>query len=191
MDTAALDRAGTWRFDELADLPDDDRRYEVVDGLLVVSPPPSQAHQLLSNWLQRQLLAQAPDEWDVIGEFALPLGTDGRVPDLSVIRRSRLPAKEAGPYPYGPECFGLVVEVVSSTSRKTDRFAKPGEYAEAGIPLLWRVETDPEIVVLAFGLAAGTYVGAGEVRRRGTLPVPWGEAQVDVDRLRGLPEGKA
>lgn len=170
MDAAALDRAGPWHFDELAELPADDRRYEVVDGLLVVSPPPSQVHQLLSNRLQDQLRRQAPETWEVVVEFALPLGTDGRVPDLSVIRRRPLPRTAAHPYPYGPEQFGLVVEVVSPTSRKTDRFAKPGEYAEAGIPLLWRVETDPGIVVLAFRLQGEAYVGAGAVRDRAGSP---------------------
>ena len=186
MEAAALDRAGPWRFDELADLPDDDRRYEVVDGLLVVGPPPTQAHQLLSNWLQRQLLAQAPPDWDVVVEFAVPLGTDGRVPDVSVVRAAGLPQPSRGPYPYGPAHFGLVVEVVSSTSRKTDRFAKPGEYAEAGIPLFWRVETEPDLVVLAFRLRDDAYAPAGEVRRTGRLPARWGDALVDVDRLRGL-----
>ncbi|MDP9466698.1 MAG: Uma2 family endonuclease [Actinomycetota bacterium] len=28
---------------------------------------------------------------------------------------------------------------MSPSSRETDRFAKPGEYAEAGIPLFWRL----------------------------------------------------
>lgn len=46
MDAASLDRAGPWAFADLVELPDDGRRYEVVDGLLVVSPPPSQAHML-------------------------------------------------------------------------------------------------------------------------------------------------
>lgn len=39
MDTTELEHPGAWRFDQLDGLPDDGRRYEVVDGLLVVSPP--------------------------------------------------------------------------------------------------------------------------------------------------------
>ncbi|MEH0984221.1 Uma2 family endonuclease [Micromonospora sp. CPCC 205556] len=35
------------------------------------------------------------------------------------------------------------MEVVSPGTRRTDRFAKPGEYAAAGIPFYWRVEQDP------------------------------------------------
>ena len=184
MDASSLDRAGPWAFADLVELPDDGRRYEVVDGLLVVSPPPSQAHQLLSNRLRQQLGEQAPPGWEVVVEFALPLGTDGRVPDVSVLHTPGLPPVGAGPYPYGAEHFALVAEVVSPASRKTDRFAKPGEYAEAGIALLWRVETDPDIVLLAFRLTGEVYAPAGEVRGRGWLPVPWGFAEIDVPRLR-------
>ena len=185
MDAASLDRAGPWAFADLVDLPEDGRRYEVVDGLLVVSPPPSQAHQLLSNRLRQQLGEQAPPGWEVVVDFALPLGTDGRVPDVSVVQIPGPPPADGEPYPYGAEHFGLVVVVVSPSSRKTDRFAKPGEYAEAGIGLLWRVETDPDIVVLAFRLGGGVYVPAGEARGLGRLPVPWGTAEIDVSRLSG------
>lgn len=180
MAATGIDRAGPWHFDDLADLPDDDRRYEVVDGLLVVSPPPSPGHQLVSNRLQRQLLRQCPAEWEVLLEFALPLGTDGRVPDLSVVRSGlRVRTMRRAPYP-GPEQVGLVVEVVSPSSRKTDRFAKPGEYAEAGIPMFWRVEPDPDLALFAFVLRDGQYAEVTRVTDRGSVPVPWGTAMIDL-----------
>jgi Uma2 family endonuclease len=37
----------------------------------------------------------------------------------------------------------LAVELVSPGTRRVDRFAKPGEYAAAGIRYYWRVEQDP------------------------------------------------
>jgi Uma2 family endonuclease len=37
----------------------------------------------------------------------------------------------------------LAVEVVSPGTRRVDRFAKPGEYAAAGIRYYWRIEQDP------------------------------------------------
>lgn len=173
------DHRGPWRFEELADLPEDDQRYEVVDGRLVVTPPPSQRHQLIGAELLFQLRSQAPPAWRVCYEFALPMGTDGRVPDLAVVR-SDADVSGPRPYPVGPEAFGLVVEVVSPSSRKTDRFAKPGEYAEAGIPLFWRVETEPAVVVHAHELRDGVYVEVARIDGEGDVPVPWGVLRVVV-----------
>lgn len=175
-----FEHPGPWRFDELAGLPDDGRRYEVVDGALVVSPPPGQLHQLVGAELFRQLAVQCPPQWRVVYEWPLPMGTDGRVPDLAVVR-SDLPVRGSGrPYPIGPEHVGLVVEVVSPSSRKTDRFAKPGEYAEAGIPLFWRVETEPEVVLHVQRRHEDSYVQTSSLAGAGRADVPWGSVEVDL-----------
>lgn len=183
MSTVVPQHRGPWRFDELADLPDDGRRYEVVDGALVVTPPPGHLHQAVGADLLAQLAAQRTEGWRVAYEWPLPLGTDGRVPDLAVVRAD-VPVRGAGPYPVGPEHVGLVVEIVSASSRKTDRFAKPGEYAEAGIPLFWRVETEPDVLLHAFRLIGAAYVETATVVGAGQVQVPWGVATVDVSGLR-------
>ncbi len=180
MSTSTLDPAGPWRFDQLVDLPDDGRRYEVVDGHLVVTPPPSQDHQLVAARLHAQIAQACPAVWEVVQEYPLPLGSDGRVPDLAVVRRRPLTGG-ARPYPHGPEDVGLVVEVSSPSTRKTDLFAKPGEYAEAGIPLFWRVDPLPELAVHAFSLSPDVYVPV-DVSQSG-FPVPWGAVQLDLRRL--------
>jgi Uma2 family endonuclease len=178
--TSMLDPAGPWQFDQLATLPDDSRRYEVVDGHLVVTPPPSQDHQLVAGRLHEQLAAACPPEWEVVQEYPLPLGTDGRVPDLAVVRRRAL-ASRSEPYPQGPGDFGLVVEISSPSTRKTDLFAKPGEYAEAGIPLFWRVDLQPELAVHPFRL--GPYGYRPYTVRGSRCPVPWGTVELDLPRL--------
>lgn len=180
MSSGVPEHGGPWLFDELADLADDDRRYEVVDGALVVTPPPGQLHQAVGAELFRQLDRSCPPGWRVAYEWPLPLGTDGRVPDLAVIRDDA-PLRGSGPYPAGPEYVGLVVEIVSPSSRKTDRFAKPGEYAEAAIPLFWRVETEPSVVLHAFVLQDGAYVETAT--SPGALFVPWGTLAVDLSRF--------
>lgn len=55
-----------------------------------------------------------------------------------------------------------------------DRVLKPAEYAAAGIPYYWRVETEPEVTVVAFRLSGGEYEQVRELRS-GTevLPGPW------------------
>ena len=179
MDTSELEHAGAWRFDQLDGLPNDGRRYEVVDGLLVVSPAPTGWHQRVAGELLMQLARQCPPEWRVLHELGLQLGTDGRVPDVAVLTA----ATSLHTSFFTPDLFGLVVEVVSRSSRKTDRFAKPGEYAEAGIPLFWRVETDPQVVLVAYALQAGTYAEVAMLTDAGEVPTPWGRAHIDLGAL--------
>jgi Uma2 family endonuclease len=175
---------GPWRFEEVASLPDDGRRYEVVDGALVVTPPPTQRHQLVGAVLLKQLLLACPPGWLVVYDWPLPLGTDGRVPDLAVVTADAPVSRPGTAYPAGPEHVGLLVEVVSPSSRKTDRFTKPGEYAEAGVPLFWRVETDPDLLLLAHRLGPGGYEQVASVADRGPVPVPWGVLEVDLTEAR-------
>jgi hypothetical protein len=72
---------------------------------------------------------------------------------------------------------------VSASTRRTDRFAKPGEYAEAGIPLFWRLETEPDLVLHAFALCGTTYEPIAQIRERGAVAAPWGDVIVDVSTL--------
>ncbi|MFE9183460.1 Uma2 family endonuclease [Micromonospora haikouensis] len=51
-----------------------------------------------------------------------------------------------------PEDVVLAVEVASPGTRRIDRFAKPAEYAAAGIPFYWRIEQDP-VHVYAYRLS--------------------------------------
>ena len=161
---------------------DDGLRYELVDGNLVVTPP-TQRHQWLGDALAAQLRAAAPAGWRVVTELRLPLGDDLRIPDL-VVHRWPLREPRADPAnPLGPRDLGLLIEIVSPRTRKTDRFTKPGEYAAAGVPLFWRLETDPELVLHPFVLTAGSYLAAAPVATRGVAPAPWGDVVVDLDAL--------
>lgn len=171
-------REAPWVFEELGDLlPEDGQRYEVVDGNLVVTPPPAQLHQVVSLRLTQLLSVTCPPEWFAVMEFALPLGTDGRVPDVAVLRAGAPYRDLTRRYPVGPEWFGLVVEVVSPRTAKTDRFLKPAEYAAAGIRCFWRVELDPELAISGFRLVDGAYLAVPE------LPTPWGSLEVDLETL--------
>ncbi|MFE7117798.1 Uma2 family endonuclease [Streptomyces sp. NPDC057654] len=72
------------------------------------------------------------------------------------------------------ERVALAVEVVSPRSRRSDRYLKPGMFAEAGAPYFWRVERDEDglPVVHEFWLhhEAGVYApGPGRSPHRGEL----------------------
>ena len=75
--------------------------------------------------------------------------------------------------------------MVSPSSRKTDRFAKSGEYAEAGIPLFWRVETEPDLLVVAHRLRGAVYEQVAVVDGAGSAPAPWGPVLLDLTRVAG------
>lgn len=182
--SAPVDLARHWTLADLETLPDDGLRYELVDGNLVVTPP-TQRHTWWATGLATQLRAAATPGWLVVTELRLPLEEDLRIPDVVVHRWPlRHPTADRA-NPLGPRDVGLLVEVVSPRTRKTDRFTKPGEYAAAGVPIYWRLETDPVLVLHPFVLAAGSYVGADAVTLRGPAPTPWGEIVVDLGALEG------
>lgn len=180
-DSHALGSAGPWTVDDLRRLPDDGLRYEIVDGALVVTPAPSPWHQSVGARLLVQLATQAPAQWAVGYEMTLTVGGGTRVVDL-VLVRGDVPVPR-GSSDYLPDHFGLVVEIVSPSSRSTDRVLKPLEYAAAGIPFYWRVEIEPLVQIHACTLVGGHYVedlilSSGRMSLPGPCPLV-----VDLDDL--------
>jgi Uma2 family endonuclease len=51
---------------ELDRMPDDGHRYELLDGVLVVSPRPTPAHQAVAFTLASLLDRACPAEWQVV-----------------------------------------------------------------------------------------------------------------------------
>ncbi|CAN5329402.1 hypothetical protein BH20ACT5_BH20ACT5_10610 [soil metagenome] len=99
------------------------------------------------------------------------------IPDLAVIR------SDIDPLPRYPRYVLLVVEVLSSSTRRRDVTLKKQVYADAGVPSYWVIDPDrPELV--AYELAGGDYVEAGRVREEDTFaataPFP---VRVTPDRL--------
>jgi Uma2 family endonuclease len=76
-----------------------------------------------------------------------------RRPDLAVVREETF---DVNPTP--PSEIALVAEVVSSGSEGVDRKDKPEEYARAGIPVLWRIETRGAIALIAYELVGDDYL---------------------------------
>jgi len=189
--TAELSKV--WSFDDLqahlASLPGDVvwRRYEIVDGVLVVSPAASLLHEFVCIDVAHRLKLTAPADVAVLGAVAIDLAPSYRVPDVVVLRREALYERSLLVHP--TEIL-LGVEVVSPSSRTTDRITKPAQYAAAGIPNYWRIELDPELSLTAYTLAegAGVYAElgtwrAGEVAQlREPFPV-----DIPIDELVPLP----
>ncbi len=71
---------------DLDDTPDDGQRYELDDGVLVVSPAPMVIHQIVLTRLEVLLDAACPPEFLIVGGPGVEI-TDiqYRVPDLAVL----------------------------------------------------------------------------------------------------------
>lgn len=156
MSESMLFKPDGWTID---DLPDDEGRYEIVDGALVVSPPATPRHDAVKNRLAR-LLADRIDPDRILVEAGVSWSTRNyRVPDVKVVREG-FDVWESAP---APADIVLLVEVVSPSSVTTDHVTKRAQYAAQGIGAYWIVETDPEVTVTALALPAGgdVYVEVG------------------------------
>lgn len=145
--------SGEWTADDLDALPDDGFRYELVDGVLLVSPSPTYPHQVGLFELLHALRLAAPADVRVLGA---PLDirftpTRQLQPDVVV-----LPRRE----PLTPKVVDrplLVVEVLSPSTRATDLTLKRHVFEQAGVPSYWLL--DPEVPSLtALELVEGSYV---------------------------------
>jgi Uma2 family endonuclease len=157
-----LDQA--WTIDRLADLPEGPR-YEILDGSLLVTPPPDSFHFGATSGLARRLDRACPDELIASG---VGLGVNVRdgatyyIPDVIVVRRSVLKTRVLAA---DPSDVLLVVEVMSRSNASRDLVLKRHDYAEAGIPHYWIVDQDAETVtVLGLDDTGGRYVETAVVR---------------------------
>jgi Uma2 family endonuclease len=156
---------------DLEDLPDDGHRYELIDGVLIVSPGPRHGHQRVVGNLHLVLRAGCPPELEVIlAPFAVALADDTEVqPDLIVAPRTQFTEKELP----GPPL--LAVEVLSPSTRRVDLLLKRDRLQAAGVPSYWLVDPD-EPSVLVLELRDGVYVevarAVGEQECRVEQPYP-------------------
>jgi Uma2 family endonuclease len=136
-----------WTAARVRALPQDERRYEVVDGELFVTPAPSFDHQravaellvILREYVRRVAVGEA-----VISPADIELDAGTLVqPDVFVVpveagRRPRRWSDVSG--------LLLAIEVVSPSTARADRTVKRRRYQRAGIPEYWIVDLDARLV---------------------------------------------
>jgi len=143
---------------DLAAMPDDGHRYELIDGTLVVTPAPSLRHQRISGVLGTLLQSSAPRGlWVLAAPFDVVLADDtGVQPDLLVAPRDAFTDKNL------PRAPLLVVEILSPSSRLFDLKVKKAAYERAGVVSYWVVDPD-ELRLIAWELQDGRYVEVADV----------------------------
>lgn len=157
---------GGWTADDLAAFPDDGLRYELVDGVLLVSAAPSEEHQIALGNLYLLLAPAAPDNLRVfLAPFDVRISSRRQLqPDIVIVPRDRTVA-DRRPL--------LVVEILSPTTRATDSTLKRLVFEQGGIPSYWLVDPlVPSLTVLE--LHDGTYreqaVAQGDERYAAAQP---------------------
>jgi Uma2 family endonuclease len=127
---------------DLLAMPDDGRKYELVDGEIRVSPAGTR-HGLIGAELVGRLLAFVKASgrgyvFDSSTGFHLPKG-NVRSPDVSFVARGRFPG-EVAPEGFSPVAPDLAVEILSPEDRSRFVLEKVGEYLDAGVPLVWVID---------------------------------------------------
>lgn len=151
--TTSTSRSRPYTWEDLETMPDDGRRYEIVDGVLIVTPSPVRRHQRASFRLSMLLGAACPDNLEVLpAPYDVKLADDTVfVPDLLVLPLG----DEAERRWVGPPL--LAVEILSPSTRVFDLNVKKGKFEAYGCPSFWIVDPDmPSLTV--WELRNGTYV---------------------------------
>lgn len=132
-------RERPFTYADLQDMPDDGMRREIINGELVVSPAPTPGHQRVLRSIFRLIdsYALANDAGEVFFAPVDVLFSRFNVvePDLVFLSNTkpRIPSDQQA-IDVPPD---LVVEVISPSTRGTDRVRKLALYAGAGVREYW------------------------------------------------------
>ena len=134
-----------WTVDMLDALPDDGQRYELIDGVLYVTPSPGEPHQDVVGLLHsrlREYVAGSDVGKVMVAPSDVRRGDRQRnrlQPDVYVVQR--VDGKRS-PYPYDLADLLLAAEVISPSSEHTDYQDKRTTYLTSGAGEYWVVNVE-------------------------------------------------
>jgi len=132
---------------EFVRLPDDGRKYELVDGEAKEAPT-SLKHGVIGMRLAFSLMPHLSDKAYFTGAQAGYRTASGniRVPDVGVILKQSLPDGKP-PDGFGDRAPDLAIEIVSPTEDMPDLLRKVSEYFESGAQEVWLLFPETQRVV--------------------------------------------
>jgi Uma2 family endonuclease len=165
-------RQGSWTYEDYAALPDDGNRYEIIDGVLYLSPAPNILHQIVVTTIAAYLKLHV--EFVGLGRV-LAAPTDVELaprdsplqPDVIVVLNDNLRILESKTRIVGAP--DLVVEVASPSTATYDRREKLDAYARAGVREYWLVDPYAQTVEVLY-LEGGAFISAGAFHGGALLP---------------------
>ena len=155
---------GEWTYEDYKRLPDDGRRYEIIEGVLYATAAPNLDHQYTVSEIlaalrmyvrERQLGIVISAPFGVhLPDIAQPVQ-----PDVLFIAAERAPRPGAEDFTGAPD---LIVEVLSQSTARTDRLVKFGAYERAGVREYWLVDPRTHSVEVYSLSEEDTYEMAGQ-----------------------------
>lgn len=142
-------RQGDYTLEDYLALPDE-RRVELIDGVLFDMSAPTSIHQLIGsqiftvfiNYIRKNKGSCIP----VMAPFDVQLDRDNKTivqPDVMIIcDRSKLNRQRLFGAP------DLIVEILSPATRKKDSYLKLHKYSNAGVREYWIVDPDKKRVIV-------------------------------------------
>ncbi|WP_051966643.1 Uma2 family endonuclease [Kitasatospora mediocidica] len=155
-------------------------KAELIEGEIVVTPPPDGDHETAIGRIVWQIARQCPKGMDFAGGKGLIVPTGRFIPDGTFTSRGAMAGRGSWSKPEG---VLMVLEVTSSRPEK-DRGAKRLGYAAAGIPLYLLLDRQENKLLLHSDPQEDDYhstawVPVGEAL---ALPAPFGFA-LETDEL--------
>jgi Uma2 family endonuclease len=154
---------GQWTYADYLRLPDDDQRYEIIEGVLYVANAPSIEHQFAVMKISGQLdffVSQHQLGMVLTAPVEVHLSDTTRPvqPDVLFIRLENQPSVSEKFFNGVPD---LTVEVISPSSIRVDRHVKFDTYERAGVPEYWIIDLKARLVEV-YTLARGEYALFGQ-----------------------------
>src|SRR6266576_3169253 len=150
--------------DDLEHFPDDGNRYELLDGVLLVTPQAAAVHQIVASRIQFELTTflQKPGLAHVVGPGAVVRMPRTQLqPDILVYPARFSPTTDWRKITE----HWLAVEVLSRSSRVYDREFKRDAYFALGLQQVWLVDWRDRAVEVCSGKGKSRVV-RGRVRWR-------------------------
>ena len=161
---------GSWTYEDYAALSADGRRYEIVNGVLVMAPVPTPEHQDIVGEIYVALRAYvklAGLGRVFMGPLDVQLSPENTFqPDLVVLLNAHLERVAEKKISGAPD---LAVEIASPSTAAYDRLTKYEKYAQAGITEYWIVKPTRRTVEVLV-LERGEYRSLGVFSEQATLP---------------------
>lgn len=152
---------GAWTATDYARLPDDGHHYEIINGVLYMTPSPGAAHQSAISLFVFYLVQHV--QFAGLGRvFTAPFDVelsphDTTQPDIIVVLNAHLSIITDRRIMGTPD---LIIEISSPATASYDRTEKQATYQRAGLPEYWIADPATHTIEVLF-LEEGAYQSQG------------------------------